>query len=120
MTNCHVPVQQLLSAKTCVCACKGLGFHFLFELFENSVCDGNTFLLNPLNSLFSLGVWVVQGMGTAEHLPRDGWLGSVPRGASSGAVRAVVACNWDNWDLCQRSKVQQGIFYSQRAGWHES
>lgn len=97
MTNCCVPVQQLLSAKTFVCAYKGLGFHFLLELLENSVCDGNSFLLNPFNSLFPLcvSVWVVQGMGTAEHLPRDGWLGSVPRGASSGAIRAVVACNWE-------------------------
>lgn len=41
------------------------------------------------------------------------WLGSVPMGASSGAVRALVACNWGYWVSQQISKEQQGIFHSQ-------
>lgn len=92
MTKCHAPVQQVLPAKICACAYKGTGFHFLLE---NSLHDDNLFLLNPFNSLFPLcvSVCVVQGRGTAEWLSRDAWLGSVPVGASSGAVRALVACN---------------------------
>lgn len=68
MTKFCEPVQQVFAAKTCVCAYKGIDFHFQLELRENSPRDDNLFLPNPFNWLVPLcvSVWVLQGWGTAE------------------------------------------------------
>jgi len=65
MTKFLVPVQQVLTAETCVCAFKVTGLHFRLELLENALCDDNLFLLNPFNFSLCVSVWIVQGSGTA-------------------------------------------------------